>query len=193
MGEHNMDKIKIVVVAGTIREGRKSFAAAQWVAALGRQIEGVEIIFVDPRDVHLPPEGGPKDGRDASYSDITAAADGFFIVTPEYNHGYPSSLKRLLDSEYDNYRHKPVVLAGASDGPWGGVRVCEALLAPLRSVGLLVGQRTVYFPFVQNVFDEQGQIDPANAEKYAKSIQGAYDELIQLARWLRLGRDGLAQ
>ena len=181
-------KVTIAVIAGTVREGRKSFAAAQWVAEQGSLRGDVEIIFVDPRDIALPPDGGPDDGRNLHFSEITSKADGFFIVTPEYNHGYPGSLKRLLDSEYDNYRHKPVLLAGASDGPWGGVRVCEALLSPLRTLGLLIGQRTVHFPFVQNTFDENGQMQSPDAEKYEKTVQGAYDELVTLARLLRPGR-----
>ena len=185
------ESITIAVIAGTKREGRKSFAAAQFVAEMGRKQPNVNILFVDPRDISLPPDGAPEDGRDPHYSEVTAAADAFFIVTPEYNHGYPSSLKRVLDSEYDNYHHKPVALAGASDGPWGGVRVCEALLAPLRTVGLVIAQRTVYFPLVQNIFDEQGAIKADQAERYTKSVQGAYDELVWLARTLKWGREHL--
>jgi len=177
----------IAVICGTTREGRQSMRAAQWLADFGRQ-RGVEIIFVDPKDYRLPPDGAPEDGRDPRYSDVTARADAFFIVTPEYNHGYPGSLKRLLDSEDENYLHKPVVLAGVSNGPWGGTRACEALLPVLRTLGLAVSSRTVYFPRIQEIFDEQGVMKPDFVEGYTKSTQGAYDDLIWLARALKTAR-----
>jgi NAD(P)H-dependent FMN reductase len=98
-----MEKIVVAVICGTKREGRQSIEAAQWVAEAGRKRDDVEIIFVDPKDVQLPP-----DGRDQKYAEITERADAFYVVTPEYNHSIPSSLRRLLDSEFDNYKHKPV-------------------------------------------------------------------------------------
>src|SRR5690606_42079409 len=102
------EKITIAVILGTKREGRLSENAAKWVAEQGRQREDVEVIYVDPRDFSLPPDGAPEDGTDPRYSEITAKADAFYVVTPEYNHSFPSSLKRLLDSEFNNDRHKPV-------------------------------------------------------------------------------------
>src|SRR6476659_576620 len=123
------NKIVVAVIAGTTREGRLSINAAKWVAEQGRQRDDVEVIFVDPRDFNLPGDGNKDEhSRDPRYTDITAKADAFYVVTPEYNHSFPSSLKRLLDSEFDNYKHKPVATAGVSNGPWGGVRACEALL-----------------------------------------------------------------
>jgi NAD(P)H-dependent FMN reductase len=182
--------ITVVVICGTKRVGRQSFAAAQWVAEQGRKLEGVEIIFVDPEDVSLPPDGAPEDGRDTTYREVTARADAFFIVTPEYNHSFPSSLKRILDSEYDNYNRKPVAMAGVSNGPWGGTRVCEALLPVLRSLGLAVIRPTVYFTKVQDIFDESGAMHADYADRYQHSVKGAYDELLWFARALQAGREG---
>src|SRR4029453_3529296 len=120
------EKVVIAVICGTKREGRLSIHAANWVAAQGRQLPDVEIIFVDPRDYDLPPDGAPGDGENPQYAEITQRADAFYVWTPEYNHRIPSSVKRLLDSEDGTYyRPKPVATAGVSNGPWGGVRVCE--------------------------------------------------------------------
>ncbi|HSW66331.1 MAG TPA: NAD(P)H-dependent oxidoreductase [Bacillota bacterium] len=182
------EALVIAVICGTTREGRESIKAARWIAEFGRTQPQVEIIFVDPKDFHLPPDGAPQDGRDPKYSEITERADAFFIVTPEYNHGYPGSLKRLLDSEDDNYAHKPVALAGVSNGAWGGTRACEALLPVLRTLGLAVSSRTVYFPRIQEIFDEQNSMKPDFTEGYTKSVQGAYDDLIWLAWALKTAR-----
>lgn len=182
------DSLVIAVLAGTKREGRESIKAARWVAELGRKQPGVEIVFVDPNDLQLPPDGAPEDGSDPKYSEITAHADAFFIVTPEYNHSFPSSLKRMLDSEYENYKHKAAIVAGVSSGMWGGVRVCEALLPVCHKVGLVNIQRELYFPKVQELFDEQGNLKPEYAATYTKSAQAAYDELIWMAKALKTAR-----
>jgi NAD(P)H-dependent FMN reductase len=177
--------LTIAVICGTKREGRRSLAPAEWVAVEGRKLEGVEIIFVDPKDFTLPPDGNDDDGEDAAYRDITRRADAFFIVTPEYNRGYPSSLKRLLDSEYANYNHKPVALAGVSNGQWGGTRVVEALLPVMRQLGLVTIRPTLYFPTVQNIFDEFGTMKPEFTGQYEKQVKGAYEELLWFARALK--------
>jgi NAD(P)H-dependent FMN reductase len=182
------EKLIIAVLAGTTRLQRESIKAAHYVAEFGRQLPRVEIIFVDPKDFTFPGDGNDPEGKDPRYSDITARADAFFIVTPEYNHSFPGSLKRMLDSELENYVHKPVALAGASSTNWGGVRVVEALLPTLREMGLAATFTSVYFPHVQDMFDEQGQIRAEYEDRYRKNLQSAYDELIWMATALRWGR-----
>lgn len=182
------DKISIALICGTKREGRQSEKAAKWVAEQGRKRPEVEIIFVDPRDFELPPDGAPEDGRDPRYSEITKKADAFFIVTPEYNNSIPSSLKRLLDSEYKNYMRKPVMLAGVSDGQWGGVRVCIALQPVCHALGLINIPKKLYFPKVLELFDEQGNMAVDQVAAYEKTTGTAYDELIWFARALKAAR-----
>ena len=59
-------------------------------------------------------------------------SDGFIIVSPEYNHGYPGELKMLLNMLFSQYAHKPVGICRVSSGAWGGTRMVEQL----RQVGL---------------------------------------------------------
>jgi len=182
------DTITIAVIAGTSREGRLSINAAHWIADFGRKLDGVDILFVDPTEVHLPPDGAPEDGRDPQYSDITAKADAFFIVSPEYNRSMPGSLKRLLDSEYGNYYRKPVAVAGASNGPWGGARLCELIAPTLRTLGMVYIRPNAFFPKIQEIFDEHGVMKPEFETPYTKSVQGVYDELLWFARALKAAR-----
>jgi NAD(P)H-dependent FMN reductase len=184
-------KLVIAVIEGSTRDKRESIHAAQFVADIGRQFEDVEVVFVDPKDFTFPNDGNDTEGRDPRYSAITARADGFFIVTPEYNHSFPGSLKRMLDSEYENYFHKPVALAGVSNGGWGGVRAVESLLPALRTMGLVALQFSTYFPRVQDIFDDEGKIAPELSDKYMHSIRGEFEELIWMARALKWGREHL--
>ncbi|HZM64590.1 MAG TPA: NAD(P)H-dependent oxidoreductase [Candidatus Saccharimonadales bacterium] len=182
------DKIVIAVICGTKREGRRSIHAAKWVAEQGKEREDLEIIFVDPKDIDLPPDGEAEDGENAMYKDITVKADAFYIVTPEYNHSFPGSLKRLLDSEFENYKHKPVATAGVSDGAWGGVRVCEALLPVYHTMWMVPIKPELYFPRVQDIFDDQGTMKPEYLHRYTVNVGIAFDELVWMARALKAAR-----
>jgi NAD(P)H-dependent FMN reductase len=178
-------------LAGTTRVKRESIKAARYVADYGRKLQNVEIIFVDPEDFMFAGDGNDPEGKDPRYSEITARAQAFFIVTPEYNHSFPGSLKRMLDSELKNYIHKPVAIAGASNGGWGGVRAVESLVPSVREMGLVVTSASVYFPRVQDLFDENGQLKAENVVRYEKNLDNAYRELIWLAYALKWGRDNL--
>ncbi len=182
-----MQPLTIAVLAGTTRVQRESIKAAHYIADLGRTLPDVEIIFVDPVDFNFPGDGNDPEGKDPRYSEIVAKADAFFIVTPEYNHSFPGSLKRMLDSELALYNHKPVALAGASDGNWGGTRAVEALVPAIRETGLVVLSWDVYFPFVNKMFNEDGSIKDEHKQRYDRNVGKLYTELIWFARMLKAG------
>lgn len=187
----NLNQLNIAVLAGTTRQKRESIKAALYVSDIGRSLKNVSITFVDPKDFYFPGDGNDPEGKDSRYSEITQKADAFFIVTPEYNHSFPGSLKRMLDSELENYNHKPVAIAGASSGGWGGVRAVEALVTSVREMGLVVTSYSVYFPRVQDIFDESGEMRSEFKERYHKNIINAYRELMWFAYTLKYGRENI--
>jgi NAD(P)H-dependent FMN reductase len=181
-----MDKIQIAVLAGTTREQRKSIHAAQFIVDVGNSFEDVEAFLVDPKEFTFEGDGNDREGKDPRYTEITEKADGFFIVTPEYNHSFPGSLKRMLDSELSNYVHKPVAFAGASSGQWGGVRAIEALVTAVREMGLVATFTDMHFPKVQEIFNDKGELQN---EAYREYVKGAWIELIWMAKVLKAGRE----
>lgn len=184
-----MKPLTVAVLAGTTREKRRSITAARYIAEFGKTLPNVEILFVDPKDFTFSGDGNDPEGKDPHYTEIVAKADAFFVVTPEYNHSFPGSLKRMLDSELKLYNHKPVAFAGVSDGNWGGVRAVEALVPAVRETGLVVLSFDLYFPRVQDIFDESGTIKPEYAERYNRNLGKVYDELLWMARTLAAGRE----
>ena len=181
-----MDKpLYIPILLGTKREQRKSIWAAELVEKVGKEIEGIEVELIDPNDFDFPGDGNDPEGKDPRYTKITERADAFFIVTPEYNHSFPGSLKRMLDSELENYIHKPVAIAGVSKTMWGGVRVIESLLHPARELGLVVTYTDLHFPKVQELFDNSGALLDDSYIEYTKK---SYKELLWMATVLKEGR-----
>jgi NAD(P)H-dependent FMN reductase len=187
---HALTPIKIAVIQGTTRKLRRSINAARFVAKVGAEIPGVEIIFVDIANLNVPldTDGNDPDGKDPAYTKITEEADAYFIVVPEYNHSFPGSLKRVLDSELKTYNHKPVAFAGVSSGKIGGARAIEQLVLATRETGMAALSVDVHFPEVQNLFDEQGNLlDDA----YERRVKRIYTELIWMAKTLKWGRENL--
>ncbi len=180
--------LKIAVIEGTTRVQRNSIHAARFIAEEGNKIDGVSTVLVDPAELNLPGDGNDPEGKDPTYTKITEEADAFFIVVPEYNHSFPGSLKRVLDSELQNYIHKPVALAGVSAGMFGGIRGVESLVPALREMGMAVTFTDVYFPKVQEVFNEAGELQN---DYYIDSVAKAYEELVWMAKTLKYGRENI--
>jgi NAD(P)H-dependent FMN reductase len=181
-----MEKLFLPVLLGTTRPGRQSEKVAKLVVEVGETIPDIEVQLVDPLDYKFPLEGKNPEDKDSRYTELTTRADGFFIVTPEYNFSFPGSLKRMLDSEFENYTHKPVAFAGVSAGIMGGVRAIESLVPTTRKLGLVPTFIDVHFPQVQNLFDTDGKLLD---EKYVERIKRSYTELIWLAKTLKWGRE----
>jgi NAD(P)H-dependent FMN reductase len=184
-----MSKLYIPVLAGTTREQRKSIYAARLVATVGATFEDVETEVIDPKDYYFPGDGNDPEGKDPRYTAVTERAEGFFIVFPEYNHSFPGTLKRMLDSELKNYIHKPAAFGGVSAGPWGGIRGIEAIIHPARELGLVATFTDMQFPRINDLFDDNGTL---LNEEYREYVKGAWIELIWMAKTLKYGRESIA-
>jgi NAD(P)H-dependent FMN reductase len=127
--------MKIQVILGSIRQNRFGEKPAQWILQEARKREGVEFELVDLKDHPLPMfaeptpparlHGNYPSEAVARWAKKVAEADGYIIVTPEYNHGYPPALKNALDHLYPEWNRKPVGFV--SYGSVGGARAIEQL------------------------------------------------------------------
>lgn len=137
----------IQVILGSTRDGRFGEKAAAWVMDRLSAREDVQAELVDLRDYPMPfyeqtvpPAYGRREYPEevARWADKVDVADGYIIVTAEYNHGYPAILKNALDQIFPELNRKPVAFVGY--GNTGGARAIEQLrlvtieleMAPLR-------------------------------------------------------------
>lgn len=185
-----MEKLYLPVLLGTNRKMRHSVHAAKWlIGEMGKRSE-IETSLFDAADFALPQDDYGTGVKDLfpEWRDAIIRADGLVIVSPEYNHGYPGTLKAILDLLLKEYIHKSVALVGVSSGPWGGTRVIEAMVPMVRELGLAVTFSDLNFPSIQKTFSDEGTLlDQA----YEKRVQGFLDELIWMTRALKWGRENL--
>ena len=185
-----MEKLVLPVLLGTPRKKRNSVHAARWLVGEMQKRPEIETRLFDASDFDLPHDDYGQEIKDLfpEWRDTIIKADGLVIVTPEYNHGYPGTLKAILDLLLKEYIHKAVAFVGVSAGPWGGTRVIEAMVPMVRELGLVVTFTDLNFPKVQKRFDAEGKLlDPA-FEQRAKDF---LDELVWMAGVLKWGRENV--
>ena len=193
LGHHknNFMALNIPVILGTVREGRKSFFPAKFLVEK-LAAAGVETQLVDFKEMPLPffnselmpvqLKGKYPDANVQKWSEIAYKADAFVIVTPEYNHGYPAVLKNALDWLYLEFDHKPVGLAGVSEGILGGARALEQLRPIMENFSMHAIRETVLFGRAQNVFDAHGKLLD---DTFNKKADGMIKSLMQSAEIMK--------
>ena len=185
-----MDKLLLPVLLGTNRKDRKSAHPARWLLDEMRNRPEIETRLFDVGEFVLPQDDYGQGLKDLfpEWRDTIIKADGLVIVAPEYNHGYPGTLKAVLDLLLREYIHKAVAFVGVSAGIWGGTRVIEAMVPMVRELGLAVTFSDLNFPKVQNTFDSEGKLlDPS----FEKRAQDFLDELVWMSRTLKWGRENV--
>lgn len=185
-----MDKLLLPVLLGTNRKNRNSVHPARWLLGEMEKRSEISTKLFDVSDFALPQDDYGQGLKDLfpEWRDTIIQADGLVIVAPEYNHGYPGSLKAVLDLLLKEYIHKAVAFVGVSAGPWGGTRVIEAMVPMARELGLAVTFSDLNFPKVQNLFNAEGKLLDQAFEKGAKDF---LDELVWMSGALKWGRENL--
>jgi NAD(P)H-dependent FMN reductase len=112
--------LRLAVIIGSTREGRAGEAVARWVAALAGRRGDLEVDVLDLAEFDLPARYlSTVPPPVAAFTGRLDRADAFVIVTPEYNHSFPASLKQALDFGYDEWRAKPVGFVAYGHGSEG--------------------------------------------------------------------------
>ena len=168
---------KVVIIIGSVREGRFGPVVADWVAARAREHGAFEVDVVDLADIDLPlalPAESPLYAGDAyprpaGMAELTTrldAADAFVLVTPEYNHSYPASLKTAIDWHFTQWAAKPVAFVsyGGAAGGRHAVLHLENVLTELHAVTIRDG---LAFPNYFTNFVDGEPLDTESAT-YAK-------------------------
>jgi NAD(P)H-dependent FMN reductase len=139
----------VAVLLGSVRSERMGDRVAKWAMA---QLEarGHEAVLVDAAELKLPmldkmwkeirkdpPAKYAKLHETlARLAKLYGRADGFCVVSAEYNHSVPPGLTNLIDHFLEEYFFRPSAIVCYSATPFGGVRAAMQLRALLAEVGM---------------------------------------------------------
>lgn len=192
--------MKLAIIVGSTRQGRGTLPVAKWVEKTATEkFADHEWTLLDLADYELPfltdgmspqmnsdrqPEGDVK-----RWVEAVGAADGYVIVTPEYNHSVPAVLKNALDQLDYQLVKKPIAIV--SHGFMGGARATAELrlilgsnLAPVVTpshvglIGYVAGGGVINDDFTIAEGHESDQ----------RSLEGALDTVVWYADALKTAR-----
>jgi NAD(P)H-dependent FMN reductase len=167
--------LNLKILVGSTRPGRSADLVLPWVLARASAHGAFDVEVIDLRDWPLPPfqehAGSIGDINDPTYSDPIVRrwnqkmreADALLVVTPEYLHSIPGTLKNALDSVFVSFalRHKPLAVVGYSSGIAAGVRAVEHLMDVATESEMVPLRDTVLIARVATAFDgRHAPIDP---------------------------------
>lgn len=160
------EKLNLVLIYGSIREGRYCDIIANWASAQVRKHQEFALEIVDPAKLSLQPQLEREPNLDLNaLRTCLDRADAFIVVTPEYNHGYPAPLKHLIDSVSREWQAKPLAFVSYG-GVSGGLRAVEQLRQVFTELHVATMRNSVSFANAWEQFDEHGHLfAPARAEK----------------------------
>jgi NAD(P)H-dependent FMN reductase len=179
--------LQLAIIIGSTREGRWGDKVAHWFAHEARRRPDLLVDVVDLAEVDLPAVL-PMQHTPAvrAYAERIDRADAFVVVTPEYNHSYPASLKQAIDLLNAPWRRKPVGFVSYG-GLSGGLRAVEHLRHVFAELQAITVRETVSLHRHPLLFDESGElIDPTGPAAAAKVM---LDDLVWWAAALRTARD----
>lgn len=96
-------------------------------------------------------------------------ADGYVMVSPEYNHSMSPALSHLLNHFGASlFAFKPSAIVTYSMGQWGGARAAVSMRAFLSELGCLPVSAMIHIPKAQEALNEDGQFaqEPERWESY---------------------------
>jgi NAD(P)H-dependent FMN reductase len=183
------EALGLAVIYGSARPGRRCDVVGGWVAKQAAQYcyspsaggGRFALDMIDPAAI-----ASEDRAHTAALRARIGRADAFIVVTPEYNHSYPATLKALIDSVKTEWHAKPVGFVSYG-GISGGIRAVEHLrhvFAELHAVGL---RDAVAFANIWDRFSEDGRLRDPGAANAAMTTMLA--RLRWWARALRTARE----
>ena len=164
----------IAIISASVRIGRNSHRVALYFKNYleSNNLATAEILDLNVYKFPLFDERlrFQKDASTAvlDFAGKIKSAGGVLIVTPEYNGGYPASLKNVVDLLYDEWHRKPVAISTVSDGIFGGTQVITSLQFSLWKIRAWTVPAMFPVPKAPEAFDEHGNAaDQAGTDKRA--------------------------
>jgi NAD(P)H-dependent FMN reductase len=187
-----MNMLRVGIIAGSTRPGRKAAAVAKWVYDVLKSRKDAEFEIVDIEDYKLPLLDEPvppimhkySKAHTEAWSAKISSLDAYIFVTPEYNHATSGALKNAIDFLFHEWNNKAAGFVGY--GGSGGVRAVENLRLVMGEIKIADVRAQVALSLYTD-FENFTTFKPH--EKHDKAVHAVADEVIAWGGALRSLRD----
>ncbi len=172
----------IAVIYGSVRSERQGIKAAKFIVSTLEKRKH-KVILIDPKEVKLPflnkmykeyPKGKAPVKLE-KIAKILKKADGYVVVTGEYNHSVPPALSNLIDHFMEEYFFKPSAIVSYSAGGFGGVRAAVHARALVAEVGMSSIPSMFAISKVQDAFDSKGNPKDEKMHERIKKFMNEFE------------------
>ncbi|KNX38585.1 NADPH-dependent FMN reductase [Luteipulveratus halotolerans] len=177
-------KMRIVLLVGSVRTSRMADPIVAWLRAQLAQHTWIDLDVIDLATVRLPEAELRPGSGDSPIADRMNAADGFVVLTPEYNHSFPAALKNAIDWHYTEWTRKPVTFVAYGAGS-GGIRAIEQLRLIFPELSAVTTRNVVTLSAPWNHLGDNGFEPP---EQVVGALEATVAELHWWATALRVAR-----
>jgi NAD(P)H-dependent FMN reductase len=198
-GQLQHASLSVALIIASVRQERMGPVIAKWFLSILSGDSRFTVHIIDLADIDLPP-ALPADPGDLSIiakrpaqlqatSATLKEADAMIVITPEYNHGLPGSIKHFIDWHFAEWQDKPVAAIGYG-GLGGGIRAIENLRVVMAELRATVIRDSITFNRPWELFAEDGALMAPSEHTTAAGVL-----LNRLAWWagtLRHGRRFIA-
>ncbi|MBL0009996.1 MAG: NAD(P)H-dependent oxidoreductase [Nitrosomonas sp.] len=184
--------MKFLIFLGTVRNSsppnppRLGLRVAKACVAQLHQGD-ISVELIDPLDFdlglifkpHFAYAQGKAPAQLQFLAEKSAAADGYVMVSLEYNHSMSLALAHLLNHFGSSlFSYKPSAIVTYSAGQWGGVRVAVGMRSFLSELGCLPVSAMIHIPKAHEVLAEDGHfLEPVDAEKWMSYFSRTFTQL----------------
>ncbi len=182
--------MKIAIITGSVRNNRDGSRVVKFTEKVARE-RGWEVTTIDPSVIELPLlqemyKQMKEPAEKFSYIHNTFNdADGFIIVSAEYNHSVPPALKNLLDHFREEYFFKTSAIISYSSGPFGGVRAVEHLRAICSELRMPSIPTAMSVSKVHESIDENGDSVNGDYERRSKRFLDEFQWFLEAMKTQR--------
>lgn len=188
-----MTNHSVTAIVASTRPQRHGPAIATWIQESLAQRADFELSILDLAGAQLPLLDEPHPAMDRAYthdhtrawSETIDAADGFILVTPEYNRTIPASLKNALDCLYWEWEHKPVGFVSYSGGPSGGIRAVEMTKQVATALSMLPLNPMVNLARIDSLVVDGVLHPPAGADTALADLANTMSKYLAASELLR--------
>jgi NAD(P)H-dependent FMN reductase len=174
--------LTIPVLLGSVRSDRQGIKAARFMMRLLAQ-RGHQPVLVDPLEKPLPMldrmfkefPAGTAPAVMQELATLYRRADGFVIVTAEYNQSVPPALKNLLDHFLEEYFWRPSAIVSYSAGRFGGVRAAVTLRTVLAEMGMSSVPSVLSIPSIHKSLSDDGEASEPWIDKAAARMLDEFE------------------
>jgi NAD(P)H-dependent FMN reductase len=183
--------VKIAIIVGSTRPGRKADTVARWVFDIAARRGDASFEIVDIAgfglpllDEALPPSMGRyAQPHTRAWAEKIAGFDAFVFVTPEYNHSTSGALKNAIDYLFREWNDKAAGFVGY--GSTGGTRAVEHLRGIMGEIKVADVRAQVALSLFTD-FENFTEFKPQPSQEAA--VEGMLNDLIPWSRALQTMR-----